>query len=197
MVLAFNEVTIEIVGIGFSSSARASLSFFLFFYLLTLIQKDNLPVSLVFSVIFISTNVLSDTLSFVLVPAFSNLLGIDYAGLIRPISLAVGIIVLACLAFFSSSLALGNTNNGKALPIDADFYPKSYENMNVVMKKYKISKREYEVMLCIIMGNNYKATAHQLGVSVGTVQSHIKRLYAKFGVHSRQELKDAISSQLL
>jgi DNA-binding NarL/FixJ family response regulator len=48
-----------------------------------------------------------------------------------------------------------------------------------------LSKREASILELIARGNSYNEVAKQLALSVGTVQSHIKHIYAKLQVHSR------------
>ena len=194
VILAFSDGIFALVGIGISSAARASFSFFLYFYLLTLAYEEDIPVIPMFLSVFVSTNVASDALSFAVVPAFSNALGVDYAGLMRPVSLGVGIIVFLCLAFFSGSLALSYPKGEKAFSNGKSGSEYLQPKIDAVASAYQISKREQEVMLYLVRGYSYKATASELGITEGTVQSHIKRLYVKLDVHSRQELIEMVRS---
>lgn len=195
LILAFDDGLFALVGIGMSSAARASFSFFLYFYLLTLVFEKDLPVVPVFVTVFITTNIVSDALSFAVVPAFSNALGVGYAGLIRPVSLAVGIVVFLCLAFFSGSLALGYPRSEPSrVDEDGDVSTQLQRQATSLAREYGVSAREREVMLYIAQGYSYKATASELHITEGTVQSHIKRLYVKLDVHSRQELIEAVRS---
>lgn len=56
-----------------------------------------------------------------------------------------------------------------------------------------LSQREIEVFLLLSCGYTAKRIAEDLFVSVSTVQTHIKRIYAKFGVHSKQQLLELIN----
>ena len=50
-----------------------------------------------------------------------------------------------------------------------------------------LSPREQEVLALIARGFSYSEIARLQDVSVHTVQSHIKNLYAKLSVHSKSE----------
>jgi len=50
-----------------------------------------------------------------------------------------------------------------------------------------LTEREQEVLRCLVNGNSYKQTAGELGVSIDTVRTHIRRLYKKLQVHSVAE----------
>jgi DNA-binding CsgD family transcriptional regulator len=52
------------------------------------------------------------------------------------------------------------------------------------MSAVRLTPREVEVLRLIARGFSYARAAQHLGVSPHTVASHIKKLYAKLGVHS-------------
>lgn len=51
----------------------------------------------------------------------------------------------------------------------------------------KLSPREYEVLALLAQGRLYKEIADQLGISLGTVRTHQRRIYEKLHVQSRTE----------
>ena len=50
-----------------------------------------------------------------------------------------------------------------------------------------LSARETEILGCLAKGYRYKEIADQLGISVLTVRSHLRRIYEKLHVRSRTE----------
>ncbi len=50
-----------------------------------------------------------------------------------------------------------------------------------------LTRREREVLGLLAKGSTYEETARMLGISLGTVQSHVKRLYRKLEVSSKAE----------
>jgi DNA-binding NarL/FixJ family response regulator len=50
-----------------------------------------------------------------------------------------------------------------------------------------LSRREAQVLDLIARGFSYAEIAHQLAVSVTTVQTHVRNVYGKLGVHNRSE----------
>ncbi|MFR0867959.1 MAG: response regulator transcription factor [Adlercreutzia sp.] len=52
-----------------------------------------------------------------------------------------------------------------------------------------------EILYYISLGYSSKAIAEKLFVAPGTVQSHTKRIYAKLGVHAKQELIELVNRE--
>ena len=50
-----------------------------------------------------------------------------------------------------------------------------------------LSPREQTVLECLAKGLTYKAIADQLGISIETIRTHLKRVYQKLHVRSRTE----------
>lgn len=57
-------------------------------------------------------------------------------------------------------------------------------------QQYGLSERETSVMALFIKGRSMKRAAEELYLSVGTVSTYAKRIYAKMGIHTRQALID-------
>lgn len=52
---------------------------------------------------------------------------------------------------------------------------------------YNLTKREHEILELLMDGLTYKEIADKCSISVQTLNSHIKNIYQKLGVHSRAE----------
>ncbi len=50
-----------------------------------------------------------------------------------------------------------------------------------------LTRREAAILQLIARGSSYAKVASALGLSIGTVQTHIKHIYGKLSVHSRSE----------
>ncbi len=53
--------------------------------------------------------------------------------------------------------------------------------------KYALTLREKDILQSLTDGNSYKMIAANLGITQGTVCTHIKSIYEKLGVHSQAE----------
>ena len=55
---------------------------------------------------------------------------------------------------------------------------------------YGLSPREREVMECLLRGRNLPYIRETLCISRNTINTHVRHIYAKMGIHSKQELID-------
>ncbi len=53
---------------------------------------------------------------------------------------------------------------------------------------YHFTKRERDLMLLICHGHTLQYASDELGISLNTARGHIKRIYAKMDVHSKEEM---------
>lgn len=92
-----------------------------------------------------------------------------------------------------ASHAAGQTQNARgsvSVPALRDRVSKQCEAIRL---HYRLSMREAEVMEHIARGDTVPRIAAELEVSENTVRTHAKRIYAKLGIHSKQELGDLIA----
>lgn len=61
-----------------------------------------------------------------------------------------------------------------------------------VVERYGLSPRESQVLPFLAKGRNARHIAGELIVSDGTARTHIMHIYQKLGVHTQQELIDAV-----
>ena len=59
-----------------------------------------------------------------------------------------------------------------------------------IARDYGLTNREFDVLVRLAHGRSGAFIADELTLSENTVKGHTKRLYAKLGVHTRQELID-------
>lgn len=59
-----------------------------------------------------------------------------------------------------------------------------------IAERYGLSNRESEILGFALRGRTSERIAQELVISKSTVDTHLRRIYAKCGVHSRQELLD-------
>jgi DNA-binding NarL/FixJ family response regulator len=63
---------------------------------------------------------------------------------------------------------------------------------------YQLTPKEREVLTSLSKGNSYKLIADEVGISIDTVRSHIRKIYEKLHVHSQTEaVSKAINEKLI
>lgn len=58
--------------------------------------------------------------------------------------------------------------------------------------QYRLTKREEEVLYYVVQGHAAPYIAEELFVSSNTVKTHIRRVYAKAGIHSKEKLLELV-----
>ena len=116
-------------------------------------------------------------------------------------------LVSAVVIFATAFLILGERTVGDALEktyrhSGAVSEANNSENSNKswktrcenVGKQYQLTSRELELTLLLSRGRTAKYIAEELNISYSTAKGHIKNIYAKCDVHSRDELINLIDS---
>ena len=57
----------------------------------------------------------------------------------------------------------------------------------IEMDSFSLTKREKEVLTCLVKGKSYKLIADNCFISIETVNNHIRNIYKKMQVHSKTE----------
>lgn len=111
----------------------------------------------------------------------------------------VALVLLLALSMLplSSKGALSQTERKPDVPAAAPVSVQSTDRSRTVhtlAETYQLTPREQALLAQLADGRSLPASADALDVSLNTVKSHAKALYAKCGVHSRQELLDLIEA---
>lgn len=101
---------------------------------------------------------------------------------------SVGLYVSACALLFLNSIPVIWLN--KFFVRDYIKFPpgENLQFLDVALRNYQISNREYEIMQLILQGKSNKEIEELLFISYNTVKNHIYSLYQKLGVKSRGQL---------
>ena len=91
-----------------------------------------------------------------------------------------------CMLRIAASEVFGIPPSGESRP----------RAVGMVAKEYGLTAREADVLEELFNGRTAPYIARNLSVSINTVRSHVKRVYAKLSVHSQQELIDLIETDM-
>lgn len=133
------------------------------------------------------------TLGFV-AGGFAAMLPMDYGA-----CLGAAISAVFCLlAFFLHKPRYPESGFERTVPQEGAGVRASWDDRcRAVGEKYGLSERQQEILLLIAQGRNAKYIEKSLVISLSTVQTHIRNVYRKLGVHSRQELIDLVENTKL
>jgi DNA-binding CsgD family transcriptional regulator len=100
----------------------------------------------------------------------------------------------------ASSLSIANNDGspplggreGAAEDLNAKREEIMRQSLSRLRRSYGLSMRETEVLTLYALGHTQKKVAEELFISYETVHSHIKNVYIKTGLSSRQEILDYI-----
>lgn len=65
-----------------------------------------------------------------------------------------------------------------------------------VGNRYGLSEREIDVLALLARGYSSARIQAELYIAAGTVNYHTRNIYAKLGVHSKQEVIDLVAGDL-
>lgn len=113
--------------------------------------------------------------------------------------LMVFLLVVACASILPES-AFGRIGHPRdtETPMPGEFAHASgpsFESACVsIAHRGSLTAREIDVLLPLARGHNAQAISNELSITKGTVQTHVKHIYAKLGLHSQQELIELVES---
>ena len=90
-----------------------------------------------------------------------------------------------------TALAGQDSQAGAAAPA-----PTSEELLSVqcaqLAERYGLTEREREVLVPLVRGRSASSIGSQLSMSTETARTHIRHIYQKIDIHSREELMDIV-----
>ena len=130
--------------------------------------------------------------SYVLLPLAVGERSLDVSALLGPGSLLIaGMLAVALLALLAWLVAKSVPPEG---PNGVAPGPENRREVcEALAQRFGLTLRESDVLYYASLGYSSKAIGESLFVAPGTVQSHTKRVYAKLGVHSKQELIELVN----
>uniref|UniRef100_A0A7C9JR41 LuxR family transcriptional regulator n=1 Tax=Muribaculaceae bacterium Z82 TaxID=2304548 RepID=A0A7C9JR41_9BACT len=148
------------------------------------------------------------------------IIGLGLGGLLRTLSADHGLSLLTLLAFAAiyplaaalimvlkkprASSAVQQAESAQQQPADCDEKEvpsaQTVDDMlatgvDDIAERFGLTKREREILGYLARGRSAKYISDTLVISDNTTWAHIKRIYAKTGVHSKQELMSLVEHQ--
>ena len=115
-----------------------------------------------------------------------------------PTTVIIAVIIVIVTRFFFSEKQLSSPW-GVLLEQPLDKNREAYLEKNRIgmkcrelAKQYDLTTREEEILLLLCLGKKPAAIEEELYVAKSTVKTHIKHIYQKMGLHSREELFELV-----
>ena len=159
----------------------------LFWLVLADRAHDSDDALVAFAVPFLLTDAVSSLFGYVVVPAVLGAVG--FAELESPTLLAAAVTFALVVVF---ARVMGPTSGAPvaAAPLGTDPDTCTNDATLAIFEGFALTEREAEVARLLAEGNSQKKIAELMGVSIGTVQTHVKAVYRKLDIHSKQQLID-------
>ncbi|OUO92452.1 hypothetical protein B5F40_00705 [Gordonibacter sp. An230] len=140
--------------------------------------------------------------------AVSRYIGTDAVGILIVSVIILYVVALAAISsglFFRQMVKSGNVmepsgpgdaggpEERRVIISVASVTEKELRENPVYRQQFKLTDREVDVAVLLLAGYNSADIAKILTLSVNTVKTHLKNLYAKMGVHNRRELIEVLN----
>lgn len=101
-------------------------------------------------------------------------------------------IAVAPVRYPAAAVAVPAGGDGPAEEAESDRPSDPYETLGL---EFQLSQRELEVLRLLAEGRSAKYVSEELVISFNTARSHIRHIYEKLNVHSKQELISLMRGQ--
>ena len=96
-------------------------------------------------------------------------------------------------AFAKTSVSSTGTLSTRGRAMEGErLHDRTSKDCLLLQAHFKLSNREAEVAELVMRGNSVSSIADTLVISENTVRTHTKHIYAKLGIHKRQEMIDLV-----
>ena len=178
--------------------ARSGLDFLLWALLCNLVHEYRVPSTRAFVIFFVLVEVISWLLSYVLIPSLGSSGDVAAEQLVETLLIIIMFLLVGGLTILFAWGALRKQSAinagpspapvpGAAEPEPAPTIPES------LVKRFRLTGREVDVLSLFSQGYSLAKVSQELYISLGTAQSHMKNIYRKMDVHSKDELISLIS----
>lgn len=184
-------------GLGTIAAAKTCLELFMFIVVASA-RRDDAARSILLLL------VVPETVAYLLgcgvLPLVFGMASISAEGSIGFLSLAAGAVIAVSTFLIMGSLALKSLDDVEAADDSStgeDAEDDGAYRFDQVTAAYDLTKRESETAYLFFKGYSAKRIAELHFVSLNTTQSHLRSVYKKLDVHSRQDLIDLVEKHSL
>ncbi|MBQ3387272.1 MAG: hypothetical protein IJG53_08110 [Eggerthellaceae bacterium] len=174
--------------------ARSGLDFLLFVLLCNTVHAERLHPTRIFVMFSVFVEIVSWLISYTLIPGIYAMGVTDPERVVEIGLILIMFLLVTALTILFAWIALRRQSVFDKTPAE-EAAAKTRETLpETLAGKYKLTSREVEVMSLFAQGYSLSKVSQELYISLGTAQSHIKNIYRKLDVHSKDELIALIDS---
>ena len=123
--------------------------------------------------------------------AFQDSLGQGGVALTGVALVAVYLVAMISLFLFKDKGLRGTDSSANSAPNDSDS-DQLNERCHALAVAHNLTPRETELLVQLAQGRTLRAISEKLTVSENTVKYHVKSIYQKLGIHTRDEIIDLV-----
>lgn len=108
------------------------------------------------------------------------------------------VVVLVMVVAVGWLVGMPGSSRGSAMPTGKREIPEVRKTLDLdaVVEEGGLTRREAEILAILAQGRTLPYVAEKLYIAPTTVQTHVKHIYKKLGVHNRQELLDYLDASI-
>lgn len=178
------------LGTGAIQSCELLFLFFSLMLATDAVKEHGQPCITIFGIFGVFVVLLPNILAHGLVVSLGSDLEFYASEMVIPVTAMLSLLALLalCLVVFLSLRQRSRDNEERKRS-------RSFLACEDVGADHGLTEREIEIMRYIYQGHSIKKIAELSSIAPSTVQGHMKKIYAKLGVHARQELIDMVNAR--
>lgn len=183
------------LGSDIATVSRVCFTLLMFLFSLESHQWTDRGLAHLMGLFLLLPEALSACIRHVVVPRLLALTGVDPLAASSYVGVGIILVLIVAMAITLGNLLLKQASHGSTVATPHDPAAASAPNvLDQVARDYGLTAREVQTASYVSKGYSLEKTADLLGISINTVRTHMRSVYSKLDIHSRQELIDLLDS---
>lgn len=196
--LSFAGGTLASLGSDVATVSRVCFTLLMFLFALEARRLTSLDPAQLLGLFLLMPEALSGLVRYIVVPSLLMATGVEPLAATSYAGMAVMLVLTVAIALVLGNLLLRQVDNlpsSQAEP-EGQTAPRGREAaLSAVAHDFGLTTREAQTASYVSQGYSLEKTADMLGISINTVRTHMRSIYNKLAIHSRQELIDLLDEQ--
>lgn len=176
--------------------ARTFLCFLLMVALVNSVRRDKASPVKAFALFFLLVDITSSFVGYIVAPVLFDMSGASLEGIsIYLIAAIAFVLIVACVVFSSNRLTKTVSQTEKAMETVNPDNEERLIRFKATCRSRGLTTKEVIVASLLSQGYSQRKISEMTYVTVGTTQTHIKSIYRKFNIHSKQDLISLVNQR--